>query len=109
MITPDELQTVVKQLRLFQLRKTPDGKENSVRLLVDLLKPTKHEVKIDSGQLMIEFDHQKIFTAAELSSEQTEIIEVPLTTGIQQALEDDSGVTEEAEFAAEPAIRTPKN
>ncbi len=107
-ITPDELQTVVKQLRLFQLRKTPDGKENSVRLLVDLLKPTKHEVKIESGQLMIEFDHQKIFTAAELSSEQAEIIEVPLTTGIQQALEDDSGVPEEAEFAAEPAIRTPK-
>lgn len=107
-ISPDELETVVKQVRMFQLRKTPDGTDNRVRLLVDLMKPTKHEVSVESGRLTIEFDHQKIFTSTELASEQEEIVEVPLTTGLEQALDEEMGPTEEAQFAAEPTIRSPR-
>ena len=105
-LSPDDLETIIKQVRVFQLRKTPDGTDNIVRVLVDLLRPTKHEVITEPGMLMLNLEHQAVFAKAELPD--NGIVEVPLTTGIEDVLDGETAVSADSEVAAGPTIRTPK-
>jgi len=105
-IRPDELETLVKQVRVFQLRRTPDGTDNVVRILVDLMKPTKHEVMTEPEKFVLDIEHP-VMLAKEGLAEGVEIMEVPLTTGIEEALKEE-GIPIEEEIAAAPTIRAPK-
>ncbi|MBD3326795.1 type IV pilus secretin PilQ [candidate division KSB3 bacterium] len=105
-ITPDDVASIAKRVRVFQLRRSPDGTDNIVRLRVDLLKPSKHEIMTEPGKLVLDIDHSAVFTQAEMAGEEG-IVEVPLTTGIEQAL-DGEDLPEETPTAMEPTIRAPK-
>ena len=107
-LIPDEMGTTVKQARLFQLRRSPDGTDNVVRILVDLIRPTKHEVTTEPGKLIVNLENQTVFTQAEMRMEDDAPVEVPLTTGIETALEGRPETTIETEIAGEPTIRAPK-
>ena len=107
-LIPDEAGTTVKQARLFQLRRSPDGTDNVVRVLVDLIRPTKHEVTTEPGKLIVNLENQTLFTQAEMRMEDDALVEVPLTTGIETALEGGPGTAVETEIAGEPTIRAPK-
>jgi type IV pilus secretin PilQ/predicted competence protein len=106
-ITPDDVETLVKQVRLFQLRRTPDGTDNVVRVLVDLMKPTKHEVKTEPEKLVLDIEHPAVVMAERPLKEGEKIVEVPLTTGIEEALKKEEKLVTE-EIATAPAIRAPK-
>lgn len=106
-LTPEAADTLVKQARLFQLRRTPDGKDNVARILVDLLQPAKHEVATEPGKLIVDVVHPALSLTETPAREGESIAEVPLTTGIEEALK--SGETkEETTTATAPAIRSPK-
>lgn len=109
LLIPDAVGTTVRQARLFQLRRTPDGTDNVVRVLVDLVRPTKHEVMTEPGKLIVTLQNQSVFTQAEMAVSGEDIVEVPLTTGIESALEGD-GVesASDAQLAEDPSIRAPK-
>ena len=105
-ITPDDVETLVKQVRLFQLRRTPDGNDSVVRVLVDLMKPVKHEVTTAPEQLVLNLEHPKL-EMAEAPQNGEKVVEVPLTTGLEEALQKEEKPIQE-EIAATPAIRAPK-
>lgn len=106
-VTPEALDTLVKQVRMFQLRRTPGGTDNVARVLVDLMQPTDHHVSTQPGQVVIDIDHPAVQLADAPELEGDDIVEVPLTTGIEEALSAESE-PEEAEIAAAPSIRAPK-
>jgi type IV pilus secretin PilQ/predicted competence protein len=106
-IAPEDLETLVKRVRLFQLRRTPDGTDNVVRVLVDLMKPAEHEVITEPGKLILDIKHPT--TLAKMSVGEGEgITDVPLTTGIEAALKEGEKGPGEEEVAPAPTIRAPK-
>ncbi len=56
-IIPVNSGTMIKRIRIFQFRKTPDGTDNVVRILVDLITLTKHEVIIYPDKLILNVNH----------------------------------------------------
>ncbi|MCP4403431.1 MAG: type IV pilus secretin PilQ [bacterium] len=108
LLIPDAVGTTVRQARLFQLRRTPEGTDNVVRVLVDLVRPTKHEVMTEPGKLIVKLQNQSVFTQAEMAVASEDIVEVPLTTGIESALEGDGTLTADDQIAEDPSIRAPK-
>ena len=106
-VVPDSIDTTVKQARLFQLRRSPDGTDNVVRILVDLLRPTAHEVITEPGKLMVNLQNQRVFTQAEMTGTGG-VVEVPLTTGIGSVLDGSGELDNDALVASDPTIRAPK-
>lgn len=107
-LTPDNVETIIKQVRLFQLQSTPGGVDNVVRMRVDLTKSAQHEVKTESGKLMMDIPHSTLF--AQGQEEPTKAVgsgEVPLTTGIESALKTEETTTT-SETAESPTIRAAK-
>ncbi len=104
-ISPDEMATTVKHVRAFQLLRTPEGTDNVVRVRVDLMKASKHEVKTEPGKIMLDIEHGAVFARSELAGKDG-IVEVPLTTGLETALLEEKVPLEE-EVADEPTIRAP--
>ena len=110
LLIPDAVGTTVRQARLFQLRRTPEGAGNVVRVLVELVRPTKHEVLTEPGKLIVKLQNQSVFTQNEMAAVGEEIVEVPLTTGIESALEGSAETeTADSQLAEEPSIRAPKS
>ncbi|PID57241.1 hypothetical protein CSB45_08425 [candidate division KSB3 bacterium] len=110
LLIPDSVGTTVRQARVFQLRRTPSGTDNVVRVLVDLLRPTKHDVLTEPGKLIVTLQNQSVFTQTEIESSDGELVEVPLTTGIASALEGKRGQESalDGQVSETPTIRAPK-
>ena len=110
LLIPDAVGTTVRQARLFQLRRTPEGTDNVVRVLVDLVRPTKHEVMAEPGKLLVTLQNQSVFTQTEIADVSEEIVEVPLTSGIESALEGDDADSTivDGQVAEDPSIRAPR-
>ncbi|PIE36181.1 hypothetical protein CSA56_01100 [candidate division KSB3 bacterium] len=107
-VSPDGVDSTVKQARLFQLRRSPDGSDNVVRILVDLLRPTAHEVSTEPGKLVVKLQNQKVFSQTGMTG-MDGVVEVPLTTGIEAVLDGDEVRDDDDAFvASEPTIRAPK-
>lgn len=106
-VSPEALETLVKQVRLFQLRRTPGGTDNVARVLIDLLQPTKHQVSTEPGQVLIDIEYPDIRLTETPALEGDDIIDVPLTTGIEEALTSQAAAEEE-ETATSPTIRSPQ-
>lgn len=105
--TPDALETFVKNVRIFQLRRTPGGTDNVVRVMVELMQPTKHEVITEPGKLVLKVEHSRMM-AEPPDLEDEEELKVPLTTGIEEALQEQEEVAEEEASVSEtPTIRAP--
>lgn len=107
-ISPDGVGTTVKHVRTFQLRRTPEGTNNVVRVRVDLMKSSKHEVMTESGKIILDIEHPAVFAKTGFAGEE-EIVEVPLTTGIETALQEEAELLGQEEIAADPTIRAPKS
>ncbi len=106
-VTPEAMDTLVKQVRLFQLRRTPGGTDNVARILIDLMQPAKHQVSTEPGQLVIDIEHPAIRLTDAPQVDGEDIVEVPLTTGIEEALTS-QGAAGVEEVATSPTIRAPK-
>ena len=107
-MTPEAMESLVKQVRVFQLRRTPGGTDNVARILVDLMQPAKHQVVTEPGQLILDIEHPVIQLAEAPALEGDDIVEVPLTTGIEEALTAQTFDEAEEEVASSPTIRDPK-
>jgi len=106
-IIPDSINSTVKQARVFQLRRSPGGTGDVVRILVDLLRPTDHEVATEPGKLLINLQNQAVFTQAEMTGTDG-VVEVPLTTGIEAVLDGSGELADGDLVASDPTIRAPK-
>ncbi len=108
LLKPDEAATTVKHVRAFQLRRSPDGRENVVRVRVDLMKASKHHITTEAGKVILDIEHPAVFAREELTGDE-EMSEVPLVTGVESALFGTDEEEPETALAAEPAIRAPKS
>lgn len=106
-LRPDDAASSVKQARVFQLRRSPDGTDNTVRVLVELVRPVKHQVSTEGGKLVIDLQGESVFTKEEMKPEQ-DTAEVALTTGVEAALTGQGTPNAESGVADEPTIRAAK-
>lgn len=106
-LRPDDATSSVKQARVFQLRRSPDGTDNIVRVLVELVRPVKHQVSTEGGRLLIDLQGESVFTKEEMKPEQ-DTAEVALTTGVEAALTGQGTPNADSGVADEPTIRAPK-
>ncbi len=107
MVLSDDATSSVKQARVFQLRRSPQGTDNIVRVLVDLVRPVKHQVSTDAGKLIIDLQGESVFTKDEMAQGQN-TADVSLTTGVESALTGQGTQSAESGTADEPTIRAPK-
>ncbi len=106
-LRPDDATSSIKQARVFQLRRSPDGTDNIVRVLVELTRPVKHQVSTEGGKLLIDLQGESVFTKEEMKPEQ-DTAEVALTTGVEAALTGQGTPNADSGVADEPTIRAPK-
>jgi len=107
MARPDDATSVVKHVRVFQLRRSPQGTDNIVRVLVDLVRPAKHQVSTEAGKLIIDLQGESVFTKEEMAPGQN-TADVALTSGVEAALTGQGTQNVESGVADEPTIRAPK-
>ncbi len=106
-IKPDAVATTVKHVRAFQLRRSPDGTDNVVRIRVNLMKPSQHAISTEAGKIIMDIEHPAVFAQSEMVDEE-DIAEIPLLTGVESALKGKEDELAETEVAEEPTIRAPK-
>ncbi|GAK52828.1 PilQ protein [Candidatus Moduliflexus flocculans] len=107
MARPDDATSPVKQVRMFQLRRSPQGTDNIVRVLVDLVRPVKHQVSTASGKLIVDLQGESVFTKEEMTPGKN-TADVALTSGVESALSGQGTQNAESGVADEPTIRAPK-
>ena len=108
-IAPEDAASVVKQARIFQLTSSSQENDNVVRVLVDLLKPMKHQVTTENGKLMIDLQGGSVFAKDEMGTGAAQgTADVPLTTGVESALTGQATETTGEGVAGEPTIRAPR-
>lgn len=83
-IIPDALDTLVKRVRIFQARRKSD--DSVVRILVDLIRLTKHEVIIYPDKFILNVKHPTIGMTELAPRESEKMMKVPLLIGIEKVL-----------------------